>query len=370
MASVTLANVTKRFGDVVALSDLSLTVTDGEFVVLLGPSGCGKSTVLRLIAGLDDANAGTVSIGGRDVGALRPDERDVAMVFQNYALYPHMSVRQNIEFPLRCRRVPRDERNDLVTDAADSLGVTALLERRPVQLSGGQRQRVALARALVRRPSVFLLDEPLSNLDAKLRVQTREQLVELHQHLRTTMIYVTHDQVEAMTMADRIAVIDQGRIQQIGEPQEVYDHPDTTFVARFIGNPPMNCVPGRVAIGPDGTTIVALAGGSVPITADVSPRLVGDAGRSGADAGRDVTLGLRPEHLARRADGSITATLLGVELLGAEQHLLCRLADGNVLVVRESTVGPTPDPGSEIRLAADPDDVHLFDAGTGDRIAP
>ena len=225
MAGISLERVKKRFGDSLVLDELSLEVHDREFVVLLGPSGCGKSTVLRLIAGLEDPTEGTVNIGESDVSRVAPGERDVAMVFQNYALYPHMSVRRNVEFPLRCRRVPRRERGALVAEAAEALDVGRVLERRPAQLSGGQRQRVALARAIVCRPSAFLLDEPLSNLDATLRTQIRGRLVELQRQLETTMVYVTHDQVEAMTMGDRIAVIDHGCVQQIGPPQEVYDRP-------------------------------------------------------------------------------------------------------------------------------------------------
>lgn len=361
MSSVTLDRVSKRFGDVLALSQLSLTVEDGEFLVLLGPSGCGKSTVLRLIAGLDDATEGSVSIAGLDVGAIPPDERDIAMVFQNYALYPHMTARQNIEFPLVCHRMGRAQRTRLVTDAAASLGLDEVLDRRPVQLSGGQRQRVALARALVRRPSVFLLDEPLSNLDAKLRVQTREQLVELHARLGTTIVYVTHDQVEAMTMADRIAIVDQGRIQQVGDPQQVYDHPDTVFVARFIGNPPMNCFPSTIAVRSDGSVVAEAPGVSVELPPDLATRLL-------EAHGLPVTLGVRPEHLVRSVDGPVRATFAGYEFLGVERLLICRLGDGSDLVVRESADQRLPEPGTQVGFTASPADVHVFDATTGERI--
>ncbi|MFN8051037.1 MAG: ABC transporter ATP-binding protein [Acidimicrobiales bacterium] len=357
MASVELTNVMKRFGDTVVLSDLSLSVEDGEFVVLLGPSGCGKSTVLRLIAGLDDPNSGTVSIDGRDVSGLKPNERDVAMLFQNYALYPHMTVRANIEFPLVCHRVPRRERDERVEEAAESVGVDHLMDRRPDQLSGGQRQRVALARSLVRRPALFLLDEPLSNLDAKLRAQTREQLVELHQRLGTTVIYVTHDQVEAMTMADRIAVIDQGGVQQIGDPQLVYDRPATTFVARFIGSPAMNCVPGVATVTPEGSVSIETSGGTLLLDSDLA-----------GVTPRDVTVGFRPEAVRRSADGALTATVDGVELLGSEQHLLGRFADGSTFVVREPTEPTPPLPGDTVCVDVAPDELHLFDAATGDRI--
>src|ERR671917_683263 len=246
MAEVVFDRVTKRFGDVVAVDSLSLEVADREFLVLLGPSGCGKSTALRMIAGLDEPTAGIVRIGDRVVNGVEPKARDVAMVFQSYALYPHKTVRQNIEFPLRSRRVPVAERDRLVADVVAQLGLTGLLDRKPRQLSGGQRQRVALARAIVRRPAVFLMDEPLSNLDAKMRTSTRAELVELHSRLGTTFVYVTHDQVEAMTMAHRVAVMSDGALQQVGPPQEVYDRPESVFVAQFIGSPPMNVLAAAV----------------------------------------------------------------------------------------------------------------------------
>src|ERR1700704_4855408 len=239
---VAIRGVSKRFADVIAVDDLTLEVADEEFLVLLGPSGCGKSTALRMIAGLEDPTAGTITIGDRVVNDVEAKDRDIAMVFQSYALYPHMTVRKNIEFPLRSRKVEAAERTQLVWDAAESLGLQEILDRKPGQLSGGQRQRVALARAIVRRPQAFLMDEPLSNLDAKLRVQTRAELVELQRRLSATVIYVTHDQVEAMTMGDRIAVLDAGVLQQVGAPQAVYARPANLFVARFIGSPPMNTV--------------------------------------------------------------------------------------------------------------------------------
>src|SRR5712691_6830365 len=244
---VAIRGVSKRFGDVTAVDDFTLEVADEEFLVLLGPSGCGKSTALRIIAGLEEPTAGTIEIGDRLVNDVEAKDRDVAMVFQSYALYPHMTVRRNVEFPLKTRRVPTAERNRLVQEAAGILGLEDLLERKPAQLSGGQRQRVALARAIVRRPQAFLMDEPLSNLDAKLRVQTRAELVELQRRLSATIVYVTHDQVEAMTMGHRIAVLDAGVLQQVGPPQEVYARPANLFVAQFIGSPPMNTVEGRIA---------------------------------------------------------------------------------------------------------------------------
>jgi ABC-type sugar transport system ATPase subunit len=356
---VALHDVTKRFGDSVALSGLSLEVRDHEFVVLLGPSGCGKSTVLRLIAGLEDPTGGTVTIDDRDVGRLEPKERDVAMVFQNYALYPHMSVRQNVEFPLVCRRVPRRERRTLIAETTEALGVAGLLDRRPAQLSGGQRQRVALARAIVCRPSAFLLDEPLSNLDAQLRSDTRALLARLHQRLRTSVVYVTHDQTEAMTMADRIAVIDQGRVQQIGSPQDVYDRPATVFVAQFLGSPPMNCVPGRTGARVDGGRQLEVGGATLV----VPEPLASDVGEAAT-----VTVGVRAEHLHVGTDGPLPATVAGVELLGAERHVICRLDDDSTVILREDSDGPPRAAGDAARLGLDLSELHLFDGITGGRI--
>jgi len=244
MGQVVLNEVSKRFGDVQAVRDVTLEIEDREFLVLLGPSGCGKSTVLRLIAGLENPTEGTIEIGDRVVNDVEPKERDVAMVFQSYALYPQMTARRNIEFPLKNQGMPKDERAQRVQEVAEALELTEVLDRRPAQMSGGQRQRVALARAIVRRPEAFLMDEPLSNLDAKLRTQTRTELIELQRRLATTFVYVTHDQVEGMTMGHRVAVMDRGVIQQVARPSEIYDHPANLFVAGFIGNPPMNTVTG------------------------------------------------------------------------------------------------------------------------------
>src|SRR5690242_7468396 len=255
MGSVVFEGVTKRFGDVIAVRDLTLAVEDREFLVLLGPSGCGKSTALRMIAGLEEPSEGKIWIGDELVNEVEPQDRDIAMVFQSYALYPHMTVAHNIEFPLKSRNVPKNERDRIVQDAASSLGLQDLLSRKPAQLSGGQRQRVALARAIVRRPQAFLMDEPLSNLDAKLRVQTRAELIALQRRLATTVLYVTHDQVEAMTMGHRIAIMNEGELQQLGPPQDVYEKPANLFVAGFIGNPPMNTVAARVVRNGDDTTV-------------------------------------------------------------------------------------------------------------------
>jgi multiple sugar transport system ATP-binding protein len=331
MASVGFEHVTKRFGDVLAVDDLDLRVEDREFLVLLGPSGCGKSTALRMVAGLEEPTEGEIHIGDHRVDDVDPKDRDLAMVFQSYALYPHKTVRQNIEFPLRSRKVPADERTKLVDEAAGQLGLGGLLDRKPRELSGGQRQRVALARAIVRRPAVFLMDEPLSNLDAKMRTATRAELVELHQRLGTTFLYVTHDQVEAMTMASRVAVMSEGTLQQLGPPQEVYDRPANVFVAQFIGSPPMNLVPGPVA------------------------------GRSD-----DVVVGIRPEHLSFAAEG-IAATVRVVESLGHERHVLCD-AGGHQLVVRLPAHGDAIVEGDAVHLAARADRIHLFDATTGMRV--
>jgi ABC-type sugar transport system ATPase subunit len=361
VASVSFASVTKTFGDVVAVDDLTLEVPDREFLVLLGPSGCGKSTALRMIAGLDEPTAGTVHIGGQVVNGVEPKDRDIAMVFQSYALYPHKSVRQNIEFPLLPRHVDRAERDRLVAESAKLLGLSELLDRKPRALSGGQRQRVALARAIVRQASVFLMDEPLSNLDAKLRTQTRAELIELHQRLETTFIYVTHDQIEAMTMASRVAILESGVLQQVGNPQDVYDRPANLFVARFIGNPPMNTLPATVT-GEGSDLAAEVAGGAVPL-----PPHAGAAGRA-------VVLGVRPEHLrlcSPDVAGGIPARVRVVESLGHERLVLCRVegVDGDI-VVRTDAADPRPKAGDTVRLCTRSTDVHLFDPVTTERIDP
>ena len=360
MGRVAFDHVTKRFGDVTAVDDLTLDVADQEFLVLVGPSGCGKTTALRMLAGLDDPTSGDIVIGERVVTEVAAIDRDIAMVFQSYALYPHMSVRRNIEFPLRSRKVPADERNKLVAEAAAALSLDQLLDRKPAQLSGGQRQRVALARAIVRRPEVFLMDEPLSNLDAKLRVQTRAELVELQRRLATTVVYVTHDQVEAMTMADRMAVMDQGVLQQVGPPQEVYAKPANLFVARFIGNPPMNTVAGTV-FWTDGTLGVQLPGGRV--------ELPQSAGVAVKERDRDdVVVGVRPEHAMLDPEGAIEATVAVVEILGHEQHVICRLPDETLFIVRQPNDDAAPGLGVGVRIALDPRRLHVFDPSTGHRL--
>jgi multiple sugar transport system ATP-binding protein len=371
LAGVDFDGVTKRFGDTAAVDDLTLHVPDGELLVLLGSSGCGKTTALRLVAGLEEVSGGTVSIGERVVNDVDPKDRDVAMVFQSYALYPHLTVAKNIEFPLRQRGVDKEERATKVKRAAETLGLGTLLDRKPSQLSGGQRQRVALARAIVREPLVFLMDEPLSNLDAALRVQTRADIVELQARLSTTTIYVTHDQVEAMTMGHRIAVMSEGKLQQVAAPEALYARPANTFVAHFLGSPGMNLVEGMLvesgapdaaAGGGIGTLSVAFPGASVPLPAEVANVVRG--------AGPDVVLGLRPESLHLSPDGAIAASVIIVELLGAETHVICHTETGDRIIVRQGASSAKPALGEAVRIAVDaaPQAYHLFDAATGERL--
>ena len=367
MSSVTFDAVSKRYGDVTAVADLDLAIDDGEFMVLLGPSGCGKTTALRMIAGLEDITEGTLRIGDRVVNDVDPARRDISMVFQSYALYPHMTVRRNIESPLLARRyqvegpdqparkLTSTERAERVAEAARVLGLEPYLTRKPAALSGGQRQRVALARAFVGRPKAFLMDEPLSNLDAKLRAQTRIELVELHKRVGTTIVYVTHDQVEAMTMATRVAVMATGALQQVGTPREVYDRPVNTFVAQFIGTPPMNCVDGVVGAG--GETVDLGTGGSVPVPDDLRTALV---------PGRPVVVGVRPENLAVAPDGPVRATVLAVEWLGHE-CLITAEVGGQHLVVRQPGMA-SADVAGGVTLLVRGESVHLFDPETTVRI--
>ncbi|MBI1416749.1 MAG: sn-glycerol-3-phosphate ABC transporter ATP-binding protein UgpC [Limimaricola sp.] len=352
MADLALHGLTKTFGKTKVLHGIDLAVQDGEFVVFVGPSGCGKSTTLRIIAGLEDATAGTVEIGGRVVNNLEPKDRDIAMVFQNYALYPHMTVRKNIGFGLRTSRLSRAEKAARIAEVAGVLGMTDLLDRRPSQLSGGQRQRVAIGRAMVRDPKVFLFDEPLSNLDAQLRTQMRLEIKKLHKQVGTTIIFVTHDQVEAMTLADRIVIMKDGVIQQVGTPSEVFNAPANVFVARFIGAPAMNLLPGSWREGG-----VALdMGGQIALP-----------GRQLADGTR-VDLGIRPTDLAISADGAgqITGAITLVEPLGAESMLY--IDAGGVEIIAACPGRTAPDPGQQIRLSADPEALHLFDATTGEAL--
>ncbi|ANT51119.1 ABC transporter ATP-binding protein [Mesorhizobium amorphae] len=354
MASVAIGEVYKSFGTVEILHGVSVDIDDGEFVTLVGPSGCGKSTLLRMIAGLEKISRGQISIGERVVNNVAPKERDVAMVFQNYALYPHMTVAENMAFSLMLKGVAKAESDAGVKRAAEILGLVPLLARYPRQLSGGQRQRVAMGRAIVRDPAVFLFDEPLSNLDAKLRVQMRAEIKELHQRLKTTTVYVTHDQIEAMTMADKIVVMHDGIVEQIGPPLELYDRPNNLFVASFIGSPAMNMLKGEIAI--DGTPSFRGAGGiSVPL-----------ARLPSTGSGEPVVLGIRPEHL-RLSDQGIPVTVVVVEPTGSEVQLIGRTPGGEDIVAnfreRHSFT-----PGETVRLTAEPGLIHLFHGETGQRL--
>jgi ABC-type sugar transport system ATPase subunit len=335
VAQVRLEHITKVFGDgdraVTAVNGVTLDIANRDFMILLGPSGCGKSTLLRIVAGLETPTAGDVFIGNQRVNDVPPKLRDVAMVFQSYALYPHKTVKANIEFPLKARGASKPDRNDRSRAAAESLGLTALLDRKPGQHSGGQRQRVALARAIVREPAVFCMDEPLTNHDAQLRGDTRAELVDLHRRLEATILYVTHDQVEAMTMGTRVAVMNAGTLQQIGTPQEVYSRPETVFVARFIGTPPMNVLP------------------------------------AGLFERSDYLVGVRPEHLTVSTDWGLPVRVHMIEQLGHETLLICE-ADGHRVVVRQDADASVPEVGSELRLDASEAHRHRFDPVTERRV--
>ncbi len=368
MARVLFEHVYKRFGSVEVVKDINLDIKDKEFLVLVGPSGCGKSTCLRMVAGLEDVSEGEIFIGEKVVNNVDPKDRDIAMVFQNYALYPHMSVFDNMAFSLKLRHVPQKEIKRRVDSAADILGIVPLLKRKPKQLSGGQRQRVALGRAIVREPKAFLMDEPLSNLDAKLRVQTRSEITKLHQRIQTTIIYVTHDQVEAMTMGSRIAVLDSGVIQQVGAPQDLYDYPTNRFVAGFIGSPAMNFIDGaKIAMDGDTTRIQLDAIGQVEV-----PPLY--AGKAREAAGRNLTFGVRPEHLedaslvSRDAskDSIINASVEVVEHLGNEL-MVYTTAGGKTLIARLNPRSQV-NTGDRVGLTVDDERMHLFDTNTGEAI--
>jgi multiple sugar transport system ATP-binding protein len=354
MASVAIAGVHKSFGSVEILHGVSVDIDDGEFVTLVGPSGCGKSTLLRMIAGLEKISGGTIAIGGRVVNMIAPKERDVAMVFQNYALYPHMTVAENMAFSLMLKNVPKAESVASVERAAEILGLTPLLARYPRQLSGGQRQRVAMGRAIVRNPQVFLFDEPLSNLDAKLRVQMRAEIKELHQRLKTTTVYVTHDQIEAMTMADKIVVMHDGVVEQIGAPLELYDRPDNLFVASFIGSPAMNLLRGEIAA--NGSPAFRGAGGiSIPLR-----------GAPGINSGNRAVLGIRPEHLRLSQDG-FPVTITVVEPTGSELQIIGRTPGDEEIVANFRERHPFQ-PGETVKLAPEPGLIHLFHGETGKRV--
>ena len=354
MASVVINDVRKSFGLTPVLHGVDVAIDDGQFVVLVGPSGCGKSTLLRMIAGLENITSGEIRIGDRVVNHLPPKARDVAMVFQNYALYPHMTVADNMAFSMKLRGAAKDETEQRVRRAAEILGLTELLQRFPRQLSGGQRQRVAMGRAIVRDPQVFLFDEPLSNLDAKLRVQMRTEIRELHQRLKTTTVYVTHDQIEAMTMADKIVVMNGGRVEQIGAPLDLYDRPVNLFVAGFIGSPSMNFLKG--AIRANGAISFAGPGGAeLPLAQ--APQ--------GSD-GRPAVYGVRPEHFTIADDGA-EAVIHVVEPTGAEIQIVADLGGAEVIAAfRERHPFK---PGDRVRLKPDPRVVHLFDAQSGQRLS-
>ncbi|MET2826530.1 ABC transporter ATP-binding protein [Mesorhizobium shangrilense] len=354
MASVTLQKVAKNYGSVRILHGVDLEIADGEFVVLVGPSGCGKSTLLRMIAGLEEVSDGEIRIGERLVNDVAPKDRDIAMVFQSYALYPHMDVSSNMGFSLLLKKAEKATIDKRVGSAASRLGLDTFLQRLPRQLSGGQRQRVAMGRAIVRDPKVFLFDEPLSNLDAKLRVHMRAEIKALHQQLKTTSVYVTHDQIEAMTMADRIVVMHDGFVQQVGAPLELYDRPVNIFVAGFIGSPGMNFLPATVR--KDGKTSAVLADGQALSLPDGLPLKDGDA----------LTIGLRPEHIHLTEDGSLKAEVEVVEPLGLSTQFYVKLANQQVCVFAMGRSNVRP--GDMVRLSADPAALHLFDPKSGDRI--
>jgi len=348
--------VKKRFGEVEVLHGVDVAIADGSFTVLVGPSGCGKSTLLRMIAGLEHISSGEIRIAGKVVNQMPPKERDIAMVFQNYALYPHMTVRENMAFSLALAKQGKDVIETKVARAAEILALGALLDRYPRQLSGGQRQRVAMGRAIVRDPQVFLFDEPLSNLDAKLRVAMRSEIKELHQRLKTTSVYVTHDQIEAMTMGDKIVVMRDGRIEQTGSPLELYDHPANQFVAGFIGSPAMNFLPGTLRRSA-GSTHVELADGT---RLDAPPRT------AGAD-GQPVVFGTRPEHLTLADAGGITAQVVVMEPTGMDTFVACRHEGAELAAVFRERHDFAP--GTTIHLVPDLQRAHLFDADSGRRLA-
>ena len=354
MASVAIRDVEKAFGATRVIHGVSVDIQDGEFVILVGPSGCGKSTLLRMIAGLENISGGEIRIGDRVVNDVPPKERDIAMVFQNYALYPHMTVRDNMAFSLKLRKAPKSEIESRVAKAAGILGLGALLDRYPRQLSGGQRQRVAMGRAIVRDPQVFLFDEPLSNLDAKLRVAMRTEIKELHQRLKTTTVYVTHDQIEAMTMADRIVVMHDGIVEQVGAPLQLYDRPNNLFVAGFIGSPAMNFLPGRIRSNGE-AKFVGDSGVEIPL---------GTSAPAASD-GRPITLGIRPEHF-KVADDGVPVEVIVVEPTGSETLLAVKAGGQDMLCLFRERV--LPKPGETIRIRPDPALVHVFDAESGQRL--
>jgi len=354
MADLHLDNVKKRYGALEILHGIDLAVEDGEFVVLVGPSGCGKSTLLRMIAGLETVSDGEIRIGGRRANEVPPQKRNISMVFQSYALFPHMTVKDNITFGPRIRRENEEETAEKLTRAASILNLGAYLERRPGQLSGGQRQRVAMGRSIVRNPDLFLFDEPLSNLDAKLRVQMRTEIKALHHRFESTVVYVTHDQIEAMTMADRIVVMNGGRIEQVGTPLELYDDPANLFVAGFLGSPAMSFLDGTISKSGQETAVRLPEGGIVQVSGTSAPD------------GANVTLGIRPEHYRLDPAGSIRLVVDVIEPTGAESYIYGRVGASEVRAVFRERI--SVEPGETLQLSVEPDKVHLFDAATGLRL--
>jgi multiple sugar transport system ATP-binding protein len=352
MASVQIRGIQKYFGSTHVIKGVDIEIEDGQFAVLVGPSGCGKSTLLRMLAGLEEITDGEIAIGGKVVNNIQPKERDIAMVFQNYALYPHMTVHDNMAFSLMLAKVGKTRIRERVAKAADILGLGELLQRYPRQLSGGQRQRVAMGRAIVRDPQVFLFDEPLSNLDAKLRVQMRAEIKELHQRLKTTSVYVTHDQIEAMTMADQIVVMRDGVVEQRGRPLELYDHPANLFVAGFIGSPAMNFIPGVLRHGGEGLQVEFDGGARLPVRHDID-----------AADGLKVVYGVRPEHLTIGHSGGIPSVVAVVEPTGANTEIHSRFGNADIIsIFRERHDFAA---GQPIHLVPDHERAHLFDAVTG-----
>jgi multiple sugar transport system ATP-binding protein len=354
MADVQLVNAQKAFGGVHVLRDINLEIRDGEFMVFVGPSGCGKSTLLRVIAGLEDLTGGTLSIGGRPVNDVPPSERGIAMVFQSYALYPHMNLFDNMAFGLKLAKMPKEEIERAVNNAAKILHIDHLLDRKPKDLSGGQRQRVAIGRAIVRKPEVFLFDEPLSNLDAALRVRMRYEFAKLHEDLKTTMIYVTHDQVEAMTLADRIVVLSVGKIEQVGSPLELYEHPENLFVAGFIGSPRMNFIEAEIVDSSASHALVRVRNGAL-VRCEVDGSSIG--------AGAKVTLGVRPEHFATSgATNVIEATVTFVESLGSTTHAYCAFPGVEDALTCELSGKAKVKAGDVLSLVVPPESCYVFDA--------
>ena len=357
MGWVEITNLKKSFGAVPVIHGMDLDIAEGEFVALVGPSGCGKSTLLRMIAGLEEATEGDIVIGGEVVNDLSPRDRNIAMVFQSYALYPHMTVAENMGFNLKLSGMSKAKQQPIIAEAARMLDLTELLERRPAQLSGGQRQRVAMGRAVVRDPSVFLFDEPLSNLDAKLRVQMRSEIKTLHQKVKRTSIYVTHDQIEAMTLADRIVVLNKGRIEQVGKPMDLYTTPANIFVAGFIGSPAMNFLDATIAGGRDTPAATLADGTAIALAAGLA-----------AEPGQAVTLGLRPEHLvpAHGTAAALRGPIRLIEPTGAQTHVIFELAGQDLTAVVDSALNPTAAQPFEAAVA--PELVHVFDRASGTRL--